>query len=88
MTDTYFRLPTRRSLEMALIRPDLVHRLVPASSAPKGAGGMHGWAPEVIDAVGKPGSDPGPLPAGLLHPDRQQPRRRASVTAANVRQAG
>jgi pimeloyl-ACP methyl ester carboxylesterase len=44
--------------EIALIRPDLVHKLVLASSAPKGAVGMHGWAPEVIDAVGKPGSDP------------------------------
>src|SRR6516165_1430910 len=44
--------------EMALIRPDLVHKLVLASSAPRGAVGMHGWAPEVIGAVGKPGSDP------------------------------
>jgi pimeloyl-ACP methyl ester carboxylesterase len=44
--------------EMALIRPDLVHKLVLASSAPKGAAGMHGWAPQVIGAVGKPGSDP------------------------------
>jgi pimeloyl-ACP methyl ester carboxylesterase len=44
--------------EMALIRPDLVHKLVLASSAPKGADGMHGWTPEVIGAVGKPGSDP------------------------------
>ena len=44
--------------EMALIRPDLVHKLVLASSSPKGAAGMHGWAPEVIGAVGKPGSDP------------------------------
>jgi pimeloyl-ACP methyl ester carboxylesterase len=44
--------------EMALIRPDLVHKLVLAASAPKGATGMHGWAPEVIDAVGKPGTNP------------------------------
>jgi pimeloyl-ACP methyl ester carboxylesterase len=44
--------------EIALIRPDLVHKLVLASSAPKGAAGMHGWAPEVIGAIGKPGSDP------------------------------
>jgi pimeloyl-ACP methyl ester carboxylesterase len=28
--------------EIALVRPDLVHRLVLASSAPKGAAGMHG----------------------------------------------
>jgi pimeloyl-ACP methyl ester carboxylesterase len=44
--------------EMALIRPDLVRKLVLASSAPKGAAGMHGWAPDVIGAVGKPGTDP------------------------------
>ena len=31
--------------EIALIRPDLVRRVVLASSAPQGAAGMHGWAP-------------------------------------------
>jgi pimeloyl-ACP methyl ester carboxylesterase len=40
--------------EIALARPDLVRRLVLASSAPRGAAGMHGWAPDVIGAVGKP----------------------------------
>ena len=40
--------------EIALIRPDLVRRLVLASAAPKGADGIHGWAPEVIGAIGKP----------------------------------
>ena len=38
--------------EVALIRPDLLRRIVLASSAPQGADGMHGWAPEVIGAVG------------------------------------
>jgi pimeloyl-ACP methyl ester carboxylesterase len=38
--------------EIALTRPAAVRRLVLASSAPRGAAGMHGWAPEVIDAVG------------------------------------
>src|SRR5580704_18580097 len=38
--------------EMALIRPDAVRRLVFASSAPRGAQGMHGWSPEVIGLVG------------------------------------
>jgi pimeloyl-ACP methyl ester carboxylesterase len=38
--------------EIALIRPDLLRRLVLASSAPQGAAGMHGWAGEVIGAVG------------------------------------
>ena len=40
--------------EIALIRPDVVRRLVLASSAPQGAAGMHGWAADVIGAVGKP----------------------------------
>jgi pimeloyl-ACP methyl ester carboxylesterase len=40
--------------EIALIRPDLVRRLVLASAAPKGADGIHGWAPQVIGAVGTP----------------------------------
>ena len=45
--------------EIALTRPALVRNLILASSAPKGAAGMHGWAPWVIDAVGKPQPDPG-----------------------------
>ena len=44
--------------EIALIRPAVVRRLVLASSAPRGAVGMHGWAPEVIGAVGAPERDP------------------------------
>jgi pimeloyl-ACP methyl ester carboxylesterase len=44
--------------EIALVRPSIVRNLVLASSAPQGASGMHGWAPEVIDAVGKPEPSP------------------------------
>jgi pimeloyl-ACP methyl ester carboxylesterase len=44
--------------EITLIRPALVRKLVLASSAPKGAAGMHGWAPEVIEAVGQPQANP------------------------------
>jgi pimeloyl-ACP methyl ester carboxylesterase len=40
--------------EIALSRPEVVRRLILASAAPEGAEGMHGWAPEVIGAVGKP----------------------------------
>ena len=32
--------------EIALIRPDLPRHVVLASTAPQGAAGMHGWAPE------------------------------------------
>jgi pimeloyl-ACP methyl ester carboxylesterase len=44
--------------EIALIRPAAVRRLVLASAAPRGAAGMHGWAPEVIGAVGAPQPNP------------------------------
>ena len=44
--------------EIALVRPDLLRRLVLASAAPQGASGMHGWAPDVIAAVG--GQEPNP----------------------------
>ncbi|HXZ76946.1 MAG TPA: alpha/beta hydrolase [Streptosporangiaceae bacterium] len=38
--------------QIALVRPLMVRRLVLASSAPRGAANMHGWAPEVIGAIG------------------------------------
>ena len=40
--------------EIALTRSAVVQRLVLASSAPRGAAGMHGWAPGVMSAVGQP----------------------------------
>jgi pimeloyl-ACP methyl ester carboxylesterase len=40
--------------EIALVRPAAVRSVVLASSAPQGASEMHGWAPDVIGAVGKP----------------------------------
>jgi pimeloyl-ACP methyl ester carboxylesterase len=44
--------------EIALIRPAIVRRLVMASAAPQGAAGMHGWARQVIGAVGAPQPNP------------------------------
>jgi pimeloyl-ACP methyl ester carboxylesterase len=44
--------------EIALIRPDIVRRVILASSAPQGAAGMHGWAADVIGAVGAPQPSP------------------------------
>jgi pimeloyl-ACP methyl ester carboxylesterase len=44
--------------EIALVRPDLLRRVVLASSAPQGAAGMHAWAPDVIGAVGMPETTP------------------------------
>jgi pimeloyl-ACP methyl ester carboxylesterase len=45
--------------ELALVRPGIVRKLILASAAPRGAAGMHGWAPAVIGAVGKaaPGAE-------------------------------
>ncbi len=45
--------------QVALTRPAIVRRLVLASAAPQGAAGMHGWAPEVIGAIGTPETRPG-----------------------------
>jgi pimeloyl-ACP methyl ester carboxylesterase len=45
--------------QIALTRPAIVRRLVLASAAPQGAAGMHGWAPEVIGAIGTPQTSPG-----------------------------
>jgi pimeloyl-ACP methyl ester carboxylesterase len=44
--------------EIALIRPDVLRRVVLASAAPQGAAGMHGWAPDVIGVVGTPQTSP------------------------------
>jgi pimeloyl-ACP methyl ester carboxylesterase len=44
--------------QIALTRPAIVRRLVLASSAPQGAAGMHGWAPDVIGAIGTPQTSP------------------------------
>jgi pimeloyl-ACP methyl ester carboxylesterase len=44
--------------EMALARPAAVRRLILASSAPQGAAGMHGWARDVIGAIGTPQTSP------------------------------
>jgi pimeloyl-ACP methyl ester carboxylesterase len=74
--------------EMALIRPDLVRNVVLASSAPKGAASMHGWAHEVIDAVGKPGGDPdGYLRVFYTHTSACRDAGRKSLGRMFARQA-
>ncbi len=49
--------------EVALTRPSLVEKLILASTAPQGAPGMHGWAPDIIDAIGGPTTET----EGFLH---------------------
>lgn len=66
--------------EIALTRPDLLRRVVLGSSAPRGAPGMHGWAPEVIAAVGQPAPNPqGYLDVFFAHTETS---RRAGQEAA------
>ena len=49
--------------EIVLTRPALAGKLVLASTAPQGAPGMHGWAPDIIKAIGEPVTDA----EGFLH---------------------
>jgi pimeloyl-ACP methyl ester carboxylesterase len=44
--------------QVALTRPAIARRLVLTSAAPQGAAGMHGWASEVIGAIGTPETSP------------------------------
>ncbi|MEY2524560.1 MAG: hypothetical protein QOJ66_3125 [Ilumatobacteraceae bacterium] len=53
-----FSLGSFVAQEIAITRPDAVRRLILASAAPEGAPGMHGWASEVIRAIGEPETDP------------------------------
>jgi pimeloyl-ACP methyl ester carboxylesterase len=54
-----FSLGSFIAQQVALTRPAIVRRLILASAAPQGAAGMHGWAPEVIGAIGTPETGPG-----------------------------
>jgi pimeloyl-ACP methyl ester carboxylesterase len=53
-----FSLGSFVAQEIALTRPAVVRRLILASSAPQGAADMHGWADEVIGAIGTPDTKP------------------------------
>jgi pimeloyl-ACP methyl ester carboxylesterase len=53
-----FSIGSFTAQQIALMRPAIVRRLILASSAPQGAAGMHGWAAEVIGAIGTPETSP------------------------------
>ena len=72
--------------DIALIRPGVLRRLILASSAPQGAAGMHGWAADVIDAVGVPKIDPEKGPRRVQYPVAVEPARRRAGISADVRQ--
>ena len=69
--------------EIALVRPSTVRKVVLASSAPQGASGMHGWAPEVIDAVGKPETSAADY-LGVFFTDSEASRAAGQQVAARV----
>jgi pimeloyl-ACP methyl ester carboxylesterase len=71
--------------EIALIRPDVVRRIVQASSAPRGAAGMHGSAPEVINSIGRPEPDPERLSRRLLHLFTREPTSGPGSTRPHIR---
>ena len=75
-----FSLGSFVAQEIALVRPDLLRRVVLASSAPQGAAGMHGWAPEVIGAVGGREQNPDGYLAVFFAPTRTS--REAGLQAA------
>ena len=64
-----------------LTRPSVVNRVVLASSAPKGAPDMHGWAANVIEAVGTPQTTPEEYLSVFFAP-RRQARELASQRSA------
>jgi pimeloyl-ACP methyl ester carboxylesterase len=69
--------------EIALIRPDMLRRLVLASAAPQGAPGMRGWAPEVIAAVG--GREPNPQGyLGVFFADTDTSRKAGQEAAGRI----
>ena len=61
--------------EIALVRPSTVRKVVLASSAPQGASGMHGWAADVIGAVGKPETSPDDYLSVFFTDSRRAARR-------------
>ena len=80
-----FSLGSFVAQEIALIRPDLLRRLVLASSAPQGAAGMHGWAPEVIGAVGQPETSPAGISRRVLRTDQHESRGGWTSRPADIR---
>jgi pimeloyl-ACP methyl ester carboxylesterase len=69
--------------EIALVRPSIARNVVLASSAPQGASGMHGWAPKVIDAVGKPETSAADY-LGVFFSDSEPSRTAGQQVAARV----
>jgi pimeloyl-ACP methyl ester carboxylesterase len=71
--------------QIALIRPALVRRLILASSAPRGAVGMHGWAARCHRGRRQARSQPRGLPRRILCAIIVQPAGRPGSTAGHLR---
>jgi len=68
--------------EIALNRPSVVKRVVLASAAPQGAPGMHGWADEVISAVGQP--EPSPDGLNVFFTQSEASRAAGAATLGRI----
>jgi pimeloyl-ACP methyl ester carboxylesterase len=74
--------------EIALARPEIVRKLVLASAAPRGAAGMHGWAPDVIGAVGqREGSPEGYLAVFFTRSEASRQAGQQALSRMYTRQA-
>jgi pimeloyl-ACP methyl ester carboxylesterase len=78
-----FSLGSFVAQEIALVRPSIVRKVVLASSAPQGASGMHGWAPEVIEAIGKPETAPAEY-LGVFFADSKASRAAGEQAAGRI----
>jgi pimeloyl-ACP methyl ester carboxylesterase len=78
-----FSLGSFVAQEIALTRPAIVRSLVLAASAPQGARGMLGWAPEVIDAIGEPETSPAGY-LGVFFHDSETSRAAGQQVAGRV----
>jgi pimeloyl-ACP methyl ester carboxylesterase len=73
--------------DIALVRPDVVRKLILASAAPRGAAGMHGWASDVIGAVGqREGSAEGYLAVFFTESDASKQAGQAALGRMYSRQ--
>jgi pimeloyl-ACP methyl ester carboxylesterase len=69
--------------EIVLVRPSTVRKVVLAASAPQGASGMHGWAADVIEAVGQPETSPAEY-LGVFFTDSEAGRAVGQQVAGRV----
>ena len=66
--------------EVALLKPDLVRKLVLAGTGPQGGPQMHGWRKDIADAARKPDAGAAELLYITFKPDPDQPGQRPRIS--------